>query len=127
MNDWKEHTKINIPEVVDEYYVENIDNPMMLWIELNLLFSDAAKSGNENLIKRIFEEADYYHSYENNPKGDDYSTAVALAFIEHLIDEKEKISYVLKYFPKEDFIGCKELLTYHNNESKYQKVLALYN
>jgi len=127
MDNWKEHTKRYIPEVVDECYDENIINPMMLWIELNFLFFDAAKIGNDNLIKRIFEESDYYHNYENNPKGDDYSTAVALDFIEHLLDQKEKIPYVLKYFPKEDFIGCKGLLTYHNSEGKYQKILALYN
>ena len=30
MDNWKEHTKRYIPEVVDEYYDENIINPMML-------------------------------------------------------------------------------------------------
>jgi len=121
MEDWKEHTKKHIPEVVDEYYDETIDNPTMLWTELNFLFSDAAKNGNENLIKRIFEEADYYFKYENNPRGDSFSTAVALAFVEHLLDEEVRIPYVIKHFPKEDFIGCKELLTYHNSLEKYQK------
>lgn len=126
MEDWKEHTKRNIPEVVNEYYDEHIDNPMMLWIELNSLFSDAVRNKDENLIKRIFEEVDYYFKYENNPEGDDFSTAVALAFIEHLLDEKARIPYVIKYFSKEDFIGCKELLTNHNSDIKYRKVLTLY-
>lgn len=129
MKDWKQHTKKNIPEIVDyigDDFDEYIDSPMMLWIELDFLFSNAAKDKNENLIKRIFEEADYYFEYENNPKSDDFSTAVALAFVEHLLDEEERIPYVIKYFSKEDFVGCKNLLTYHNSEGKYQKVLALY-
>lgn len=127
MTDWIEHTKKNIPELLGMCTLfDEIDNPMLMWLELDDLFLKAARNGNDDLIERIFAESDYYHNYENNPKGDDYSASVALAFIEHFLDDKAKIPYVIKYFSKEDFIGCKELLTYHNSDKKYWSVLRMY-
>lgn len=52
MENQKAHTKKYIPEVVYEFYDEDISNPMLLWIELNTLFLEAAKTGNDNLIKK---------------------------------------------------------------------------
>ncbi|MDP8033923.1 hypothetical protein QJU43_05980 [Pasteurella atlantica] len=125
MKEWIVHTKKNIPEIF-EYDNGEIDNPMMLWIELHCLFDTAVSTKNEDLIKRIFQEVHYYETYENNPNGDDFSTAVCLAFTEHLLDKENYIPYVLKYISRQKFIKYKALLTYHNDEKKYLNVLKQY-
>lgn len=127
MEPWLAHTKKHIPELEKYCQLSDIDSPMALWIELDYLFLQAAYDKNEELIQRIFKEATYYVNYEKNPKGDVYSTAVALAFIEHFLNEIEKIPYVIKFYPKANFIAAKALLTYHNTEKRYQSVLKQYN
>lgn len=123
MIDWKQHTQKQIPEIVNVDF-NTIHIPMDLWIELNFLFDKAINQEHEDLIKRIFTEAYFYLEYSNKPN--DLGTAVALAFIEHLLDDEKKIPYVLKYFSKQDFINYKAILMYHNDEKKYSRILALY-
>ena len=88
MIDWKQHTQKNIPEIVCVDF-NFINAPMALGIELRHLFDDAIDQKNEDLIQRIFAEADFYLDYSDQPN--DLGTAAAIAFVEHLLDHKRKI------------------------------------
>ncbi len=128
MKEWLAHTLKNIPEVADDLDPtedEYVSEPMYIWLQLRMLFEKAALEKDEDLIRRIFDEKDYY--FDNATPPDDFSTAVALAFVEHWLDQEENIPYILKYIPKSDYVGYKELLTYHNSYGKYEKVLKMYD
>ncbi|WP_378181187.1 hypothetical protein [Aquimarina sp. SS2-1] len=94
MYNWKTHTKQHLPELLEYCSLfDTIDNPMLLWIEIDGLFYQAVKAKNDELIKRIFAEADYHFVYVKEKKDDLFGTAVAMILIKHFLDEKEKIPY----------------------------------
>jgi hypothetical protein len=124
----KKQISKHIPEFIEWfcYDYDEIDTPMYLWIELNFFFQEMVKHQNENVIQKIFEEAIFQLEFQEIPNN--YNTAVALAFFEHLLENENNFQYIVSYLPKKYFIKYEFNFKYFSStKEKYDQVLKMYN
>jgi hypothetical protein len=123
MSAWRKEASKRLPELQRVIASREIDNPMMLWIELQIEFERLCKQEPVplDLIRRLWEYAKWCMD-----RGDDVGTGAALGFCEHLIDTKESRSILPEIMSRQDYEGLKGLLLYHHPEEDYQVVLKCF-
>jgi len=117
MSQWRRIANERLPELRGIIDSDLVDSPMMLWIELNIKFDDLCKDEipNMDLIKRIWSYCEWCLQHRSG----DVMTAAALAFCEHLIDNKTRASILPRIMTRSDYVGFREILLYHNDEERF--------
>lgn len=112
MSKWRREASERLPELQGIIASKLVDNPMMLWIELNLEFEKLCEiePPQVELLKRIWTYCQWCLEHGS----DDVRTAAALGFCEHLIDTPKKIQILSKIMGRSDFLDLRSLLEYHN-------------
>jgi hypothetical protein len=83
MPEWRQRAVELFPELRDELADEDeIFSPNALWFELLPLACDARRTGNDDLLRRIYGYAAW--SWE---QGGELANSVGVSFYEHLLDE----------------------------------------
>jgi hypothetical protein len=125
MSLWRKEASKRLPELQALIASSRVDNPMMLWIELNLRFQDFCEQEPLplDLIQRIWEYAKWSME-QGHPEA---VTAAALGFCEHLLDRKATRQILPKIMSRRDYLGLRELLLYHNSEGEFARGLALFD
>ncbi len=113
-----DHAVINAYDAVAS---RDINNPMMLWIELNMKLKDLCRESllPLDIMKRIWG----YFEWCLQHRDDDVMTAAAVGFCEHLIDTPERAQLLPSLMTKDDYLGFRELLLHHNSEEDYKSWL----
>ncbi len=125
MSLWRRTAVERIPSLSKLISRREIDNPMMLWIELNMEFGKALSSQpvNEVVIRQIWNYAMWCLAESHNQ---DVQTAVALGFVEHLLDSPKQIEWLPKLMSRSELLGFKSLLLVHNSEADFDRALKIY-
>ncbi len=112
MSQWRREASERLPELQRIIASKQVDNPMMLWIELNQEFGKLCETQHPplDLLKRIWDYCDWCLVHGS----DDVRTGAALAFCEHLIDTPRRIEILPKIMRRSDFMALRNLLEYHN-------------
>lgn len=123
MSAWRKEASERLPELQRVIAARGVDNPMMLWIELQMEFERLCKQEPVpmDLLMRLWGYAKWCMEC-----GGDIGTGAALGFCEHLIDTKEARSILPQIMSQQDYQGLKELLLYHNTEVDYEAVLQCF-
>lgn len=103
MSKWRRLTLEKVP--VCKHLIEEVENPMALWIELlsRLELAYKAEPREEKVIQSIFEYASWCLQSSHKSKSYDMRTEVIVAFYEHL-PTHETIRRDLRYrMSREDF------------------------
>ena len=98
---------------------------MGLWIEIYLKLVDAydVVPINEDLIRRIYEFADWCLKQPSTSDLEtDVASAVAIAFIENLPVDKRITDDLYRWMSIESFKGFEHLFRYHLSEEEYQQL-----
>ena len=95
---------------------------MALWIELQFHFSDDYKNHGDDLIARFYKYAKWCLS---SPGQDGYlsdaGTAAAVAFYEHLTEDKAIRDDIHRWLSKEEFLKLESAFRYHQEPEEYEK------
>jgi len=112
MSQWRREASEQIPELQRIISSQLVDNPMMLWIELNQEFERLCEKEPPplDLLARVWQ---YCYWCMVNGNGD-VRTAAALGFCEHLIDTPKRTALLPKIMKRSEFHEVKNLLEYHN-------------
>lgn len=121
MSLWRKEASARIPELQPIIASRDVDNPMMLWIELQLKFEDLCRQEPPplDLIRRIWEYAKWCMENGN----EDVATAASLGFCEHLLDIKATRRILPRIMGRRDYKQLKALLLYYNSEADYAEGL----
>lgn len=125
MSLWRKTASERLPELQRIIASREVDNPMMLWLELQSVFTHLCQQNPPplDLIRRLWGYAKWSMAHEDG----DVRTAAALAFAEHLLDSKAMRRILPDIMTRSDYMGLRELLLYHNSEEAYTKGLELFN
>ena len=117
MSQWRRVANERLPELRNIIDGDFVESPMSLWIELNMKFDDLCKEDmpNLDLIRRVWAYCEWCLKH---PSGD-VMTAAALAFCEHLIDNKTRASILPRIMSRSDYLGFRAILLYHNDEERF--------
>lgn len=124
MSLWRKEASVRLPELQSIIASRDIDNPMMLWIELQLKFEDLCQQDPPalDLIKRVWG----YAKWCMHQGSDDVATAAAVGFCEHLLDRNAACRLLPEIMVRHDYESLKGLLLYHNSEEQYALGLELF-
>jgi hypothetical protein len=111
MSQWRKEAGSRLPELRALISAPVVDNPMMLWIELNSEFSKACKNQpvDLDLLRRIWSYGLWCLSHPS----DDVSTAAALGFFEHAIDSPSCSGLLSQITTRPVMEGFRQLMEYH--------------
>ncbi len=121
MSKWRREASDQLPELQSLIASPDIDNPMMLWIEINQKFDESCQQAPLpiDLLQRIWS----YCKWCLGHRDANVRTAASVAFCEHLIDTPHRTQALPALITKTDYIELHELLLYHNSEESYQRWL----
>jgi hypothetical protein len=121
MSRWRREASERLPDLQSIIASKLVDNPMMLWIELNQKFEklSAQQPLPLDLLKRIWGYCEWCLVHG----GDDVRTAAALAFCEHLIDSPQRAEVLPRIMKRSDFLDLRNLLEYHNSPAEIDACL----
>lgn len=121
MSAWRKEASERLPEFQKLISSRDVDNPMMLWIELQFKFHKLCEQYPLplDLIRRIWEYAKWCME-KGHP---DVATAAALGFCEHLLDGTESRKVLPALMTRTEYVDLQGLLLYHNSEAKFEEVL----
>jgi hypothetical protein len=125
MSAWRKEALRQLPEFQSVIASREIDNPMMLWIELQMKFAQLCEQEPPplDLLRRFWEYAKWCME-----GGDvDVSTAAALAFSEHLLDSEAIPPLLPRIMSRQDYEGLKSLLLYHNSPERFENGLQYFH
>jgi len=116
MSKWRREAAERLPELKRIIASRIVDNPMMLWIELNQEFERLSNTEpiQLELMKRIWNYCKWCMAH----KSQDVQTAAALGFAEHLLDSESRRKILPKIIGRSDFLSLRSLLEYHNSSDK---------
>jgi hypothetical protein len=122
MSLWRKEASTRLPELQHVVSSPRIDNPMMLWIELNMTFTRICDdpSPSPDLLRRIWG----YGLWCLDHRDDDVSTAAAVGFFEHAIDSPSRIAQLSVTTTRPVIEGFRNLLAYHHTEEEIRAALA---
>ncbi len=99
---------------------------MSLWMELRLRFDELMKKGDSGPVNQILRFAAWCISPESGRLPNDTSTAVAVAFYEHLPQNRDYWRYFPQWFPKREFNELLAVFGYHLNQQDIYELSKLY-
>ena len=124
MSAWRKEASKRLPEFQRIIASRNVDNPMMLWIELQMKFARLCDQEHPplELLRRFWGYAKWCmeHGHE------DVLTAATLAFCEHLLDSEASRRLLPQMMSRKDYAGLKSLLLYHNTQEQYERGLQYF-
>lgn len=116
---WKIEAEKQFPELCDE--VNNSDTPYILWFKLRDLFFNAYERGDEVLIKRIYEYADWcIQQPEGATAADDLATCVSVCFFEHIPESKLARDDMPRWFTLSDFRAMEATFKSHLSPKDFE-------
>lgn len=121
MSRWRREASEQLPELQRIFASKNVDNPMMLWIDLNLEFENLCETQPPplDLLARIWQYCNWCLTDGN----DDVRTGAALAFCEHLIDTPKRTTILAEIMKRSDFLVLRSILEYHNTPAEVDSCL----
>jgi hypothetical protein len=124
MSRWRKEASERIPELQRIIASRDVDNPMMLWIELQLKFQALCVQDPPplDLVRRIWGYAKWCMESGN----DDVATAAAYGFCEHLLHSKATLRVLPQIMRRGDYEQLKSLLLYHSSEAEYAEGLKVF-
>jgi hypothetical protein len=126
---WRAKARELVPELDKGCHpIAELEGPMMLWIELGMLFEDAyeAEPPNEDLIRRIYELAFWCLEHgQRHPTdaGRDLPTCVAVAFLEHIPAHPEARADMPRWFTREEILHMRGIFSYLIGEDEYDRLI----
>src|SRR5215467_8994756 len=125
-HEWGREAFERFPELIDQF--DNVESPMLLWIELAYAFDKAYKEPrNEDLISRIYAYADWCcEQPEGATAENDLATAVVVCFYEHIPECPEALADMPRWFKLSDVQLMKETFSYMVGEEGFQRILLAY-
>jgi hypothetical protein len=125
MAKWRAQALSRLPEL--HRVIAESDSVMALWIELTFAFEQAYKPDppDESLIARIYSFADWcIQAPRNSDAGHDPSTAVTVAFYEHIPTIPESRQDMPRWFRYAEVAQAREVFSYLIGEQSYLELLA---
>ena len=100
-----------------------------LWSQLRDLFDLAyGPPRNEDLIKRIYDYADWCCQQPSGTTAeDDLATCVAVSFYEHIPECQEALQDMPRWFTLDDVRAMRDTFSYMVGEEGYQRILQAYS
>jgi len=111
MSEWRREASKQLPELQPIVASSWVDNPMMLWIELNMEFGRLCLQDEPpvDLLSRMWK----YGLWCLAARSDQVSNAAAVAFIEHILDWEEKVSILPQITSALELNGLRPILEIH--------------
>lgn len=121
MSEWRRQASLQLPELQPIIASRWVDNPMMLWIELNMEFGRLCMQSEPPiaLLGRIWK----YGHWCLVARDDAVSNAAAVAFFEHAIDSDAKLAVLPWIASAAELSGLRPLLEYHHTADEVDKSL----
>ncbi len=112
MSQWRKEAGSRLPELQKIIAAPVVDNPMMLWIELNMEFSKRCEDDpvDLDLLRRIWG----YGLWCLHHPSHDVSTAAALGFFEHAIDTPARTGLLSLISTRPVLEGFRQLMERHH-------------
>ncbi len=125
MSAWRREASDRLPELQPLIASRDVDNPMMLWIELNFAFGKACDLNPlpVDQLRRYW----HYCEWCLEHGSDDVTTAAVLGFCEHLIDTDARVAVLPLIMARAQFQQLREVLLYHNDEARYSAALECFS
>ena len=120
MSAWKRIALEKLPEC--RQVIESADNPMALWIELQLKFEEVYVDGyrDEDLIRRFFEYARWCIKCPGDAQYlSDAGTAAICVFYEHLPERGVIRRDLPRWITREEFDNLRETFRYHLSDREF--------
>lgn len=111
MSTWRRKAIEHLPEY--RKIIDCAQTPMAMWIELHLRFEDAVAAGDQPMIRRFLQYADWCMSEEAGRLPSETSTAAACAFYEHLPQRREYWPFFRSWFSQKQFAQLIPVFGYH--------------
>lgn len=124
MSAWRRQALALLPEF--RAIVESAESPMAMWIELHLQFDRAMDAGDLSRVDRLLRFAAWCVSELSGTLPNDTSTAVAVAFYEHLPQRREYWQHFPKWFPRSKFQDLLPVFSYHLSEKEVAELKRTY-
>ena len=99
---------------------------MALWIELHFLFEDVVAREDWKSAGRFLKLAAWCVSEESGPLPNDTSTAAAVAFYEHLPENRTLWKYFPSWFSRQEFESLLSVFAYHLNDKELEQLRQSY-
>lgn len=121
MSKWRREASERLPELQPLIASKLVDNPMMLWIELNQEFERRCEIEPPplELLTRVWRYCEWCLTHGS----DDVRTAAALGFCEHLIDTPKRTELLPRIMRRSDFLDFRTILEYHNTPDEVDACL----
>lgn len=117
MSTWRRKAMEAAPDIRDR--LDAAWSPMSAWIELQLYFEKAVKGGDMAAARRVMACARYCLVAPSA----DVRTAVAVAFIEHLAQEKEVRERLPELISAQEARDWREIMVYHSDDRTVAAVI----
>jgi hypothetical protein len=120
---WRSAAIERLPEL--RKTIAKTENIMSLWIELHGKFQDAYREPrNEDLIRRIYSYADWcLAASRNDDARHDPSTALMVAFYEHLPASNATREDMPRWFTYDDIAGNRSIFAYLIGDRAFEELL----
>jgi hypothetical protein len=124
MSAWRRQALDLLPE--HREVVEAAESPMALWIELHFLFEDTVARGDWKSVGRFLKLAAWCVSEDSGPLPNDTSTAAAVAFYEHLPEDRTLWKYFPSWFSRREFESLLPVFAYHLDDNELEQLKQSY-
>lgn len=118
MSTWRKEASKHLPELQRIISARTVDNPMMLWLELQFEFAKLCKHEPPplDLLRRFWN----YAKWCMESGDEDVATAAALGFCEHFLDSEASTLLLPQIMSRQDYESLRSLLLYHNSPEQYE-------
>lgn len=123
MSEWRREASRHLPELQRIIVSSEVDNPMMLWIELNMEFGRLCLLDEPpvDLLGRIWA----YGQWCLAARSDNVSNAAAVAFFEHILDWPERAAMLPKITNVSELQGLRGILEFHHTPAEVDRWLQM--
>ncbi len=99
---------------------------MAMWIDLHLEFCEAMRKADWKLVARFLQFAEWCISEQSGRLPNNTSTAAALAFYEHLPQDRSYWQYFPRWFSRQQFESLLPVFSYHLTEEELSELKMHY-
>jgi hypothetical protein len=124
MSTWRRQALSILPEFRET--IESSESPMALWIELRYSFREAMAAGNSELSDRFMQFAAWCISEHSGQLPNDTSTAAAVAFYEHLPQNRAYWPHFKKWFSPSEFQTLMPIFSYYTKLNDLAELKRIY-